>query len=72
MNVQTIVAIALIVAGAFALAYGGFDYTKETHTAELGSLSMSVDETRHINVPVWGGISLIIGGGLLLIWRWKT
>ncbi|NPU93318.1 MAG: hypothetical protein HPY82_15520 [Gammaproteobacteria bacterium] len=72
MNIQKIVAIALIVAGAFGLAYGGFDYTKETHKAEIGSLTMSVDETERFNVPVWGGIGLILAGGLLLAWRWKT
>jgi drug/metabolite transporter (DMT)-like permease len=72
MNIQKILAIALIVAGSLGLAYGGFDYTRDTHTAELGSLSVSVDEKEHINIPVWGGIGLIFVGGLLLVWRRKT
>lgn len=72
MSAQKIIAIVMIVAGALGLAYGGFDYTRETHTAELGPLSMSVDETDRFNMPVWGGIGLILVGGLLLIGRWKN
>lgn len=72
MKIQTIAAIILIVAGVLGLAYGGFNYTKETHTAEIGSLTMSMDEKQHLNVPVWMGISLIIGGVLLLGFRQKS
>lgn len=72
MSTQKILAIVMIVAGVLGLAYGGFDYTSETHTAEVGSLSMSVDETDRFNMPVWGGIGLILVGGLLLIGRWKN
>ena len=39
-----IVGIILIVAGAAALAYGGFSYTKETHKADIGPLHVSVAE----------------------------
>jgi TRAP-type C4-dicarboxylate transport system permease small subunit len=62
-----VIAILLIVAGALALAYGGFSYTKETHTADVGSLHLSVDEKQHVNVPVWAGVGAIVLGGLLLI-----
>ena len=34
MNPIKIVAIVLIVAGALGLAYGGFSYTKETHSGK--------------------------------------
>ncbi|HKC17563.1 MAG TPA: hypothetical protein VKC11_12755 [Steroidobacteraceae bacterium] len=66
MNAQKIVAILLVVAGVMALAYGGFSYTSETHQADIGSLHLSVDETRHVNVPVWAGIGALILGGVLL------
>ncbi len=66
MNMQKILAILLLVAGVLGLAYGGFSYTKTTHQADVGSLHLSMDETRHVNVPVWGGIGLILAGGLLL------
>lgn len=66
MNAQKIVAILLVAAGVMALAYGGFSYTSETHQADIGSLHLSVDETRHVNVPVWAGIGALVLGGLLL------
>lgn len=67
MDTQRIAAILLIVAGALGLAYGGFNYTKETHTADIGSLHLSVDEKEHVNVPVWAGVGAILLGGLLLV-----
>jgi hypothetical protein len=72
MNGQKIAAILLIVAGALALAYGGFSYTKDTHNVDLGPLQMSVDEKEYVNVPVWAGIGAIVAGGLLLVWRNKS
>lgn len=66
MNTQKLVAILLLIAGGLTLVYGGFTYTKETHSADVGSLHMSVDETRHVNVPIWAGIGALVAGGLLL------
>ena len=56
----------LIAAGLLGLVYGGFNYTSETHQADIGSLHLSVDETKRVNVPVWAGIGAIVIGGLLL------
>jgi len=62
-----ILAIALLVAGALALAYGGFSYTSETHEAKLGPMEISITEKERVNVPVWAGVALLaVGGGLLL------
>ena len=36
MNPTRIIAIVLIVAGGFGLAYGGFNYTKESTAIKLG------------------------------------
>ena len=66
MDLTKIVAILLIVAGGLGLAYGGFSYTKETHTADIGSLHMSVDEKQRVNVPVWAGLGALVVGVLLL------
>ena len=66
MNNNRIAAIVLIAAGVLGLVYGGFNYTSETHQADIGSLHLSVDETKHVNVPVWAGIGAIVMGGLLL------
>jgi hypothetical protein len=66
MNSKGIAAVVLIAAGLLGLVYGGFNYTSETHQADIGSLHMSVDETRHVNVPVWAGIGAIVLGGFML------
>jgi uncharacterized membrane protein len=61
------VAIALIVAGILALAYGGFSYTKETHEVKLGPIQFSVQEKERVNIPLWAGVGAIVIGGLLLV-----
>ena len=67
MNTTKIVAIALIVAGILALAYGGFSYTKDTTVVKLGTLEISAKEKKTVNVPMWAGIGAIAVGGLLLV-----
>jgi hypothetical protein len=67
MNSIKIVAITLIVAGALALAYGGFSYTKDTPEIKLGSLEVSVKQTKTIDIPIWLGVGSIVLGGLMLV-----
>jgi hypothetical protein len=72
LNAIKLVAIALIVAGALGLAYGGFSYTKDTTAVKLGSVELSVKEKETVNVPVWAGIAAIVAGGLLLVFGGKS
>lgn len=67
MNMQQIVAIVLIVAGALGLAYGGFTYTKATHDVNLGPIEMSFDEKERVNIPLWAGVGMLTIGGILLV-----
>ena len=67
MNAAKLVGIVLIVAGALALAYGGFTYTKETHQAKVGPIELSIKDKETVNVPVWAGVGAIVIGGLLLL-----
>jgi multidrug transporter EmrE-like cation transporter len=67
MSPIKIVAIVLIIAGAVALAYGGFSYTKETHKAEIGPLHLTVQEKDQVNIPQWAGIGAIVLGVVLLV-----
>lgn len=66
MNPIRLVAIVLIVAGAIALAYGGFSYTKDTTAVKLGPLELSVKERKTVNVPIWAGVGAIVAGAVLL------
>ena len=64
MTAIRIVAVVLIAAGIFALAYGKFSFTS-THDTKVGPIKMSVDEKQTVNVPVWAGVGAIVVGGLL-------
>jgi hypothetical protein len=62
-----ILAIVLLVAGALALAYGGFSYTSDTHQAKLGPVEINIAEKERVNVPVWAGVALLLVGGGILV-----
>lgn len=67
MNALRMTAIALIVGGVLALAYGGFSYTREKTALQVGSIQLKIDEKKTVNVPVWAGVAAILGGGLVLL-----
>ena len=67
MSAAKIIGIVLIVAGAMGLAYGSFSFTKDTHSASIGPIQLSVKEKETVNVPVWAGIAAIVAGGVLLL-----
>jgi TRAP-type C4-dicarboxylate transport system permease small subunit len=66
MGAAKIVALVLIIAGALALAYGGFTYTKRTTALSLGPIQLQVKEKKTVPIPVWAGIASIVVGGVLL------
>ena len=66
MNATRIVGLLLLIAGALAVAYGGFSYTKETTAVKLGPVELSVKEQERVNVPLWAGIGAIVVGGVLI------
>ncbi len=59
--------LALIVAGALALLYGGFSYTKEETAAKLGPIELKVESKKNVNIPVWAGVAAVVAGGLVLV-----
>ena len=67
MNGGKIAGILLLIAGALALAYGGFSYTKDSTAVKLGPMELTVKEKKTISVPVWMGIGAIVLGGVLLV-----
>jgi hypothetical protein len=66
MGGAKVAAIILIVFGVLGLAYGGFSYTKETHSADVGPVHLAVKEKEHVNIPLWAGVAALVGGVLML------
>jgi hypothetical protein len=71
MDTIKLLAIVLILGGALGLAYGGFTYTKDTHRVDVGPIHLNVEEKKHVSIPLWGGVSAIVLGGILLLSRNK-
>ena len=66
MNKYIIVAVVLIVAGILGLVYDQFSYTKDSQSANLGPLELTVREKQTVNIPTWiGGSSIVVGAGIL-------
>ena len=67
MSAAKIVGIVLIALGVLGLLYGGFTYTKESHTARLGPLSLTVQEKETVMVPVIASVGSILLGVFLIV-----
>jgi len=67
VSAAKIVGIVLIALGVLGLLYGGFSYTKESHTARLGPLSFTVQEKETVMVPVIASVGSILLGVFLLV-----
>ncbi len=67
MSPIRLIAMALILAGALGLAYGGFTYTRKTHDTKIGPIELSVQKKETVNVPIWAGVGAIVLGGVLLV-----
>ena len=66
MTPMKMIGIVLLVAGALALIYGGFSYTRNSTALKVGPLEVQVKEKETVNVPLWAGIGAIVAGGLML------
>jgi len=72
VNGIKLAALIMIVAGVLGLAYGSFTYTENTHSTQIGPISLSVKDKKTVNVPVWAGAGLVIAGIVLLVVRGKN
>ena len=60
------IAILLIVFGALALAYQGFNYTHREKVLDFGPIHATADEQKHVSIPpILGGLALV--GGIVLL-----
>lgn len=62
-----IIGIVLAIAGAIALAYGGFDYTRHHEVMQLGPLEITTSEHRTFPIPAVVGLIALVGGIVLLV-----
>ena len=67
MNSTKIIGIVLLVAGVLGLVMGGFSFIKETHKANIGPISMSVEEKQTVNIPLWASIAALVAGAAVLV-----
>jgi hypothetical protein len=67
MSATKIIGILLIAAGVLGLLYGGFSYTKESHSARLGPLAITVQEKETVTVPVIASVGSIVLGVFLIV-----
>ena len=73
MKTVSVVGILLIVVGLFALAYGGFSYTKKETVIDLGPIEATTETRETIPLPpILGGVALAAGVVLLLKSTRKT
>ncbi|HVA57570.1 MAG: hypothetical protein WBQ26_08545 [Gemmatimonadaceae bacterium] len=65
-GIKTMAAVVLV-AGVFALTYGGFTYTRSTHHAQFGPFAMMMQDRQTVAIPIWAGIAAVLVGGVLLL-----
>jgi uncharacterized membrane protein HdeD (DUF308 family) len=62
MSGRTILGIALIVIGIFALAYQGFTYTTQKKVVDIGPIQATKEEHHTVPLPpILGALALISG-----------
>ena len=71
MNPTKLVGLVLVIAGALALAFGGFSYTKDSSALKVGPIELSIKQKETVNVPLWAGVCAVVAGGLLLAFSKK-
>lgn len=66
LNVKTIIGLILVVGGILAIVMGGFSYTQDEHSADLGPIELSVEEKETVNIPLWMGVGGVVLGVVVL------
>ncbi len=69
-STASIIGILLILLGIISLGYQGFTYTQREKVAQIGSLQISADTQKTVDLPpVLGGAALIAGIILVVVGR---
>lgn len=67
MKASTMTGIVLIVLGLAGFLTGGFSFTKDTTTAKIGPLELTVKEKQTVNFPQWLSLGAIALGAIVLV-----
>lgn len=68
MKPISLAGIVLVVLGALALAYQGFDYTRRDHVLDVGPMHVTAETQRRVPIsPILGGLALVGGIALLVV-----
>ena len=67
MGGRTIVGIALVVIGLFALAYQGLTYTTQKKVLDIGPLQATKEERHTIPLPPILGALALVGGIIVVV-----
>lgn len=66
MKPAMMIGILLVVLGGLALAYQGFNYTRQEKVIDLGPIHATAERHEHVSLPpILGGLALV--GGILLV-----
>jgi uncharacterized membrane protein len=68
MKPVTLLGILLVVLGALALAYQGFNYTREEKVLDVGPIHATAERHERVSIPpLLGGLALVGGVALLVL-----
>ena len=68
MKPISLAGIVLVVLGALALAYQGFDYTRRDHVLDVGPMHVTAETQKRVPIsPILGGLALVGGIALLVV-----
>jgi hypothetical protein len=66
MRSRSIIGLALVVLGIFALVYQGIGYTKHEKVVDIGPIHATADKHKTIPLPPILGVIALIGGIALI------
>jgi uncharacterized membrane protein len=68
MKPVTLLGIVLVVLGALALAYQGFNYTRQEKVLDVGPIHATAERHERVSIPpLLGGLALVGGVALLVL-----
>jgi hypothetical protein len=59
--------ILLIVLGGLALAYQGFNYTRQEKVIDIGPIHATAEEQQHVSIPPILGALALVGGIVIVV-----